>query len=415
MSLNASIHYVDNRLFADSIPLLNIIHEVETPFYLYSLRRALDNYKSIREAFFHLRPHIHYSAKANASMAVLKALIGAGAGIDAVSGGEIYKAVTAGASAENIVFAGVGKTASDIRYALNIGVGWFNIENAGEAKLINDLAQSLGRTRVRVALRYNPDVTANTHPYIATGHGGAKFGLTREAIQEILSQPQAYPALDFQGIHVHIGSNLQDTNATTEAITRAVELVTPFSMIRTLNIGGGMPAAYATDEQLPNASDFARAITPLVSEYELILEPGRAVIADAGILLTKVLYTKFQGGQRLAILDAGMTELIRPMLYQARHDIMPIHHDPDAALFPTQVHGPVCETTDVLGRDVMLPELEPGDVLAILTTGAYGSVMSSQYNARPHPTEIIVREDGATWAVARKRETWADLIRSEVY
>lgn len=415
MSLNTSIHYVNNRLSVDNVPILNITHEVETPLYLYSLRRALSNYHAIESAFFHLRPHLHYSAKANATMAILKALIQAGAGIDAVSGGEIYKAVTAGARPADIVFAGVGKTVSEIRYALNLGVGWFNVENVAEAQLINQLAQSMGRSQVQVALRYNPDVTANTHPYIATGHGAAKFGLTATAIQQILSQPHEYPALSFQGVHVHIGSNLKDTHATTEAITRAIELVTPFETIQTLNIGGGMPAAYAENEDLPSFSDFAQAITPLVDNFELILEPGRAIIADAGILVTRVLYTKFQGGQRLVIVDASMTELIRPMLYGTAHQIVPLHHDPEAELFPTQVHGPVCETTDVMGRDVMLPELQSGDLLAILTTGAYGSVMSSNYNARPRPTEVLVREDGYTWQVVRQRETWADLIRAEIY
>ena len=415
MGLNSSIRVVDNRLFVDQVPVLNITHEVETPLYIYSLKRATENYKAIRDAFAHLKPHIHYSAKANATMAVLKSLIQSGAGIDAVSGGEIYKAVTAGANPADIVFAGVGKTVADIRYALNVGVGWFNIENVAEAKIINEQAKALGRDSVRVAVRYNPDVTANTHPYIATGHGGAKFGLTAEAIAGLLEKQGEYKHLTFEGIHVHIGSNLQDTKPTEEAIERSLELITPYSNIRTLNIGGGMPVAYQPKQELPSAADFAAATTPLVKGYDLVLEPGRAIIADAGIFVSKVLYTKFQGGQRLIIIDGSMTELIRPMLYQAKHQIVPFHHDEENELYPTQVHGPVCETTDVMGRDILLPALDPGDMVAVLTTGAYGTVMSSNYNARPRPSEVIVREDGYTWAVARKRETWADLIKNEVF
>jgi diaminopimelate decarboxylase len=415
MSLNSSIRIVNNRLFVDQVPVLNITHEVETPLYIYSLKRTLENYRAIRDAFAHLKPHIHYSAKANGTMAVLKTLIQAGAGVDAVSGGEIYKAVTAGANPSDIVFAGVGKTVADIRYALNVGVGWFNIENVAEAKIINEQAKALGRDSVRVAVRYNPDVTANTHPYIATGHGGAKFGLTAEAISNLLEKQGEYKHLKFEGIHVHIGSNLQDTKPTEEAIERSLELIAPYSHIRSLNIGGGMPVAYEPHQGLPSAADFAAAITPLVKGYDLLLEPGRAIIADAGILVCKVLYTKFQAGQRLVIIDGSMTELIRPMLYQAKHQIVPLHHEEDNEVFPTQVHGPVCETTDVMGRDVLLPALDPDDMVAVLTAGAYGTVMSSNYNARPHPTEVIVREDGYTWAVARKRESWADLIRNEVF
>jgi diaminopimelate decarboxylase len=415
MSFNGSIRYIDNRLFIDQVPLLNITHEVDTPLYVYSLRRALGNYQRLQEAFAPIGAHIHFSAKANGTMAVLKALIQAGAGIDAVSGGEVYKAVTAGCEPASIVFAGAGKTTSDIRYALTVGVGWFNIENVDEARIINEQAKAVGRSDVRVAVRLNPDVTASTHPNIATGHGSAKFGLTAEAIRDLLARQGDYPHLRFEGVHVHIGSNLQTTQPTREAVERALELIAPYAHMRTVNIGGGFPAQYHPDEDIPTPEDFARALQPLLAGYNVLLEPGRAIIADAGILVTKVLYTKFQGGQHLAIVDASMTELIRPMLYNAKHEIVPAHHNEEAELLPTQVHGPVCETTDVLGRDVLLPELETGDLLAILTTGAYGSVMSSSYNARPHPAEIIVREDGETWFVARKRDTWSDLVRAEIY
>lgn len=414
MTLNDSIHYQNQRLFVDDVPVLNIRHVVDTPVYIYSERRILHNYRAIEQAFHALKPHIHFSMKANNSLAILRTLQQVGAGIDAVSGGEIYKAINAGVDPAHIVFAGVGKTATDIRYALNVGVGWFNVENVQEAHLIQQLAESMGRTQVRVALRLNPDITANTHPYIATGHGAAKFGLTAEAIRHLLDHQHEFPALVMQGLHVHIGSNLKDTSATVEAIMRARELIAPYPTVTTLNIGGGMPVAYTADDIVPSAAEFAAAIAPYIGDYQLLLEPGRAIIADAGILVTKVLYTKFQGGQRLAIIDASMTELIRPMLYQAHHDIVPVHRDSDSPRYPTQVHGPVCETTDVMGRDVLLPELEPNDLLAVLTVGAYGSVMSSHYNARPRPAEVLVHADGSTWSVIRQRESWSDLVRGEV-
>ncbi len=413
MSLNTSIHYVGNRLFVDDVSVLSIIHEVGTPTYIYSLKRAISNYHRIQEAFKGMSAHVHYSAKANANLTLLRALHNAGAGIDAVSGGEIFRARQAGVPAEKIVYAGVGKTDSEIQYALEEGVGWFNVENVAELHHINTIAHSLGKHHVKIALRLNPDVTANTHPYIATGHGGAKFGLTAETVSEVLANQAQYPELEFAGIHVHIGSNLQDTHGTAEAVTRALELIAPYPHIRTVNMGGGLPAQYEHDKPIPEFTAFADSVRPLLKGYEVILEPGRSIIADSGILVSSVLYPKYQAGQRMAIVDASMTEIMRPMLYQARHEIVPLHKDPNADQYLTQVHGPVCETTDVLGRDMPLPLLEEGDLLAILTVGAYGTVMASNYNARPRPTEIVVREDGKTWSVARRRETWQDLIQHE--
>lgn len=414
MSLNRSVHYVENRLFIDEVSTNELLHHAEfTPLYVYSLKRALENYFTIQGAFKELNAHIHYSAKANATLSILRTLIEAGAGIDAVSGGEIFRAIQAGASPEKIVYAGVGKTPYEIEYALVQGVGWFNVENVQELQHINDIAHKLGKKNVRVALRLNPDVTANTHPYIATGHGGAKFGLTADAVSDLLAHQYRYPHLIFSGIHVHIGSNLQDVTGTEEAVTRALEIIAPYDHIRTINMGGGLPAQYQQDKPIPPFSAFANAVQPLLKGYEVLLEPGRAIIADSGVLLTKILYTKQQAGQRLIIADASMTELMRPMLYQAKHDIVPVHKPKEADNYLTQVHGPVCETTDVLGRDVPLPTLEEGDYLAILTVGAYGTVMASNYNARPRPQEIVVHPDGKTWSTARQRETWQELVNKE--
>jgi diaminopimelate decarboxylase len=411
MSLNASIHYLNETLAVDNVPVAEIAKAVATPVYIYSLRRALNNYERIQKAYAHLDHHIHYSAKANATLAILRTLIQAGAGIDCVSGGEIFKALKAGAKPEHIVYAGVGKSPEEIQYALEQGVGWFNVENVAELAFINQFAANLGRDDVKVALRLNPEVTANTHRYIATGHGGAKFGLTFETIAHLLAKQSDYPKLKFSGLHVHVGSQLGDTQATVTGVEKALELLTPYENMRTLNIGGGMPAHY-DDKPLPDFDEFAKAVTPLVKGYTVLLEPGRSIIADAGILVSRVLYNKSQAGQEMLIVDASMTELIRPALYEAKHQVVPVNQA--QAKQSQQIVGPVCETSDVLANDVNLPDLAEGDLVAILTAGAYGSVMASNYNARPRPAEVVVNLDGTSWEIARQRETFEDLIRGEL-
>ncbi len=410
--INDSIAYQNGVLHCDAVPLTQIASEVGTPTYVYSLKRVLANVQRIRTAFAALHAHIHYSAKANANLTLLKTLIDAGTGIDAVSAGEIHRALTAGADAKEIVFAGVGKTPDELRYAVQQGVGWFNVENVEECVLLNQLAQEQGG-KVRVALRLNPDVTANTHPYIATGHGAAKFGLTAEVVKSVLASQADYPHLDFAGIHLHIGSQLHDIDATVQAVRTALEIIRPYPGIRTVNMGGGLPVAYDSATVLPDFSAFADALAPLLANYEVILEPGRSIIADAGLLLTRVLYLKQQAGQRLVVVDASMAELLRPALYEAHHEIVAVTSS-DADLHSVHVVGPVCESSDVLGMNVMLPEVHPGDLLAILTAGAYGMVMASNYNARTRPAEIVVQPDGQSWRIARQRETWDDLIRLEL-
>ena len=408
---NNSIRYVDHKLMIDGIDLADLAREIGTPAYVYSLPRALQNYRRIADAFADFDAHIHYSAKANANLAILSALIQAGAGIDAVSAGEAYRALHAGCAPENIVFAGVGKREDELRWAVEQNIGWFNVENVRELELLNSLGLRFGK-RSRVALRLNPDVTANTHPYIATGHGGAKFGLTRDVVAEVLYRQADYPSLDFAGIHIHIGSQLGDTDATQTAVRAALNLISPYPAIRTVNVGGGLPVAYQPDQTLPSPADFAAMITPLLKDYTVILEPGRSVIADAGLLLVEVLYVKRQADQRIVIVDGSMTELLRPALYQAKHMIVPLTKA-SSDYSPAEIVGPVCESADTLGHAVPLPKVQPGDQLAILTAGAYGMVMSSNYNARPRPPEIVIEPDGELWRIARRRETWDDLIRLE--
>jgi diaminopimelate decarboxylase len=414
--LNDSIQYIDEHLYCDRVAIEDITATTGTPVYIYCLRRSLQNLSRIRAAFAELNPHIHYSAKANANLALLRALTESGAGIDAVSAGEIHKALAAGARPEDIVFAGVGKTADELRYALEKGVGWINAENLSELRLINDYVAELKCPPARIALRLNPDIMAPTHHHIATGHKSAKFGLPIEAVRDILTQRAHYPYLNIQGIHIHIGSQLGDINATRQAVVRALELISPYPDVRTVNIGGGLAVAYSSGEKVPRWEEFAAAITPLLRGYNVLLEPGRSIIADAGMLIVSVLYLKEQGGQNILVTDGSMAELIRPALYEAHHEIVPVNlsHSADNEQRIYQIVGPVCESADLLGHDRALPEVKPGDLLAVLTAGAYGMVMASNYNQRLRPPEVVVSEDGASWKIARRRETWEDLLRYEV-
>lgn len=412
MVFNSSIHYVGRKLVVDSIDVLDIAKEVGTPTYIYSLKRAIENYNRLKLAFSALDIHIHYSAKANSNLAILRALSDAGAGVDTVSMGEIYRALHAGVKPEDIVFAGVGKTPQEIQYAIEQGIGWFNVENVLELDYIQSTATHLNISSVKVALRLNPQVTANTHPYISTGHGGAKFGLTADVIADILKGQGDYPNIEFAGIHLHIGSQLGDTDATIEAVQRALKIIKPYDNIRYINLGGGLPAAYRFDEEIPSIENFANALAPLLQDYKILLEPGRSIIADAGILVTEVQYVKQQAGQTFYITDSSMAELIRPSLYQAHHEIVPLEKS-DGKMTVGHIVGPVCESADVMAKDRELPELSVGDKLAVMTAGAYGMVMASNYNARLRPAEVVVAVDGESWSIARQRETLDDLLRFE--
>jgi len=412
MVFNNSIRVVDAALMIDDLPVDAIARELETPVYVYSLKRIQENYRRLKAAFEPVGGRIHYSAKANSNAAILRTLIDEGAGIDAVSGGEIARALQAGAAAQDIVFAGVGKTVAEIASAVERGIGWFNVENELELQYINEAASSIGTEELQVALRFNPEVSANTHPHIATGHGGAKFGLTARAISDALEQPERYPYLSICGIHVHIGSQLGDSAATIQALAKTKQLIIPYPEIHTINLGGGLPVAYRLDQSIPALENLVSEIAPHLRGYKVLLEPGRAIVADAGILLATVLYVKEQAGKIFYIVDAGMTELIRPALYGARHEIVPLTLS-DGEPVTAQVVGPVCESADVLAQDREMARLKVGDQVAIMTAGAYGMAMASNYNSRLRPAEVVVAVDGASWSVSRRRETLEDLLRLE--
>lgn len=402
-----SFDYVNRQLQCEQVSLDALADVVGTPCYVYSLDRVRANYQRLAEAFSPLNAAIHYSLKANANLTLVRALLAEGAGLDAVSGGEIYRALAAHADPRHVVFAGVGKTSDELAYALDQRIGCFNVESLQELERLNTLAA--GRNlQATVALRLNPDVQADTHRYIATGHATAKFGISETDARAALAMPTRYPALSIEGLHLHIGSQLESTAGTAEAIHHATRLIDEFPYLVRLNVGGGFPVAY-NDEQYPPIEAFAAAIGAAIGirHLRLSIEPGRYIVADAGALLVTVQYVKFTDSGRIIVTDGGMTELIRPALYGARHPIRAVRQGvPEAE---AQVVGPICESADVLHPAVRLPAVQPGDRLAVLMAGAYGATMGSNYNGRPRPPEVVVETYG--WRVTRRRETWADLVQ----
>jgi diaminopimelate decarboxylase len=414
-------HATTGNLEVGGVDAANDIVAVHhTPVYVYSLDNILESHERIRAAYTQRHPNvtIHFSLKANANFTIVKALVQAGCGLDCVSGGEVFKALRCGCPKEHIVFAGVGKSKEELAYAVSEGIGWFNVENELELTYLNDLVAqrkaSGTDSDVRIALRLNPDVQANTHPSIATGHGGAKFGLPVEVVQRILSETAKYPHLRFEGLHVHIGSQLGDTTQTEQAVQVALDVVKPFPFVSCMNIGGGMPVSYDNTVK-PDPDAFAAAVCPMLKDYHLMLEPGRAIAASSGLLICKVLYRKDQAGQKILVVDASMTDLMRPALYSASHAVIPLSRaQADEPTDVFNVVGPVCETTDVLGRNIVLPTRcgRPGELLALMTAGAYGFSMANNYNARPLVPQIVVHRGEVR--VSTKRQTLEDLIRGEM-
>lgn len=399
--------YQQDQLLMDGVALEDVAMAMGTPVYVYSLRRMMAQLARLQAAFAPLAPEYHYSLKANANGALLRALVEAGCGCDVVSAGEIFLAQRAGCKPERIVFAGVGKTAADIRYALEQRIGWFNVENGAELRRLNDLAGEMGQC-ARVALRINPALKAETHRHIATGHEGAKFGIPVAEARTLLHARRSYPYLEIDGLHVHIGSQLGRPDESAAAARLALALAHEFGLGH-VNLGGGFPVAYDGATAVP-VEDFAAALIPVLANQRVhvAFEPGRFLLAEAGVLLAEVQYLK-RGG-RTVVLDTGMTDLLRPALYDARHPIWPLHATGGQARV-VQVVGPICESADVVHPAALLPALAEGALVAIGVAGAYGMTMASNYNGRLRPAEALVEHD--TWRVIRARETFADLVRFE--
>ncbi len=406
--------YRGNELYCEDVGISRIAASVGTPFYLYSYKTLLDHHNKLRDAFRSVKPLICFSVKSNSNLAVLRALVKNGAGLDIVSGGELYRARRAGADPKKIVYAGVGKRRDEIENAIRAGILLFNVESEEEMEEIQRVAASL-RKRVNVALRINPDVVPHTHAYVATGKGETKFGLDFETVYRIFASRKRYPDLNICGVHIHIGSQILGAAPFEKAIKKVLTFIKSRGIsVDYFNIGGGLGIIYSM-EHPQTAKSFAKRILPLLkrSRLKIILEPGRFISGNSGVLVTKVLYNKTTPRKRFVIVDTGMSDLIRPSLYEAYHSIVPVRTDRDAQRHPEKVDvvGPICESGDFLAKDRLLPPVERGDLLAVLGAGAYGFTMSSNYNSRPRPAEVMVIK--GKFYVVRQRENYSDLVRGE--
>lgn len=406
--------YKKNRLYAEGVPVETIAAEIGTPCYLYSRATLERHYRAFDQAFTGIPHLICYSQKANSNLAVLNLLGRLGGGTDIVSGGELYRALKAGIPPKRIVYSGVGKTAEEIRFGLAKNILLWNVESAEELKVINDIAGQM-RRKAPISLRVNPDIDPNTHPYISTGLKKNKFGIDiRRSLEEYRLAAQA-PHLQVVGVDFHIGSQLTDVQPFLAAIHKVKQLIRQLQdlgiAIRYLDLGGGLGITYDR-ETPPHPREYGREILRELGglPYTLILEPGRALVGNAGILVTKVLYFKKGEEKNFVIVDAAMNDLIRPSLYGAYHQIRPVHLSRRPKV-TADVVGPICESGDFLGKDRELPAPRSGDLLAVMSAGAYGFAMSSNYNSRPRAAEVLVMGD--RFEVVRKRETYADLIGLE--
>ncbi len=407
--------YAGDHLTCGQICLSDIAQAAGTPCYVYSASAILDRFRAYDQAFVDTPHRVCYAVKANSSLAILRLLADAGAGFDIVSGGELYRVLKAGGKAGQVVFSGVGKTADEVDYALSQGIHSFNCESEAELSLIDHLAGRRG-AKARVALRVNPDVDATTHPYISTGLREHKFGVDIAEAEAIYFRARTLTHLIPDGVSCHIGSQITDTGPLLEALAKMLALVERLRAsgcaIRTLDLGGGLGVAYHAGQTSPSIPDFVQAVCSQTRGrcLELMIEPGRSIVAEAGVLLTRVLYRKHNGAKEFVIVDAAMNDLIRPALYQSHHDIVPLEKNPGATM-KADIVGPVCETGDFLARDRDVADVQPGAYLAICGAGAYGFVASSNYNSRPRPPEVLV--NGPQWRVIRERETFEDLVRGE--
>jgi diaminopimelate decarboxylase len=454
-----SFYYRDGQLYCEDVDLTRVATEFGTPTYVYSARTILDHYTRLDAALAPLDHLICYAVKANSNRAILKLLVRAGAGFDIVSGGEFFRVLAAGGDPAKCTFAGVGKSCDEIEYALERGVYSFNVESEAELEAIECIARAK-KMRAPIAIRVNPDIDPHTHQYISTGSQENKFGIALDQVRAVYERAATVSNIEIVGVQMHIGSQITEAKPFASAIEKVAPLVRELKSkyaIKFFSIGGGMGIIYRRALESGSGKwwrdhgpacvgpafsvrDYAEAIVPPLRDLgiQTLVEPGRFLIGNAGVLLTRVRYVKQTGSKKFAIVDAGMNDLIRPALYQSYHEIIPVIKP--STLTPTlslegrggreapgegesvslstnksgkiDIVGPVCESGDffALGRE--MPELQEGDLLAIMSAGAYGFVMASNYNSRPLPAEALVRGD--KFALIRKRQTWEDLVREEV-
>ena len=405
--------YKNNNLFCEDIKVQDLAERFGTPLHIYSYNTLISHFIKLRKAFWQVEPLICYSVKANSNLAILKALVDKGAGLDIVSGGELFRALKAGCPASKIVYASVGKTETEIATAITKGILFFNVESLPELRSIDCIARRLGKI-TRVAIRINPDVEAKTHKFISTGKITNKFGIDFNNAYKILLLRNKFRNVKICGLHIHIGSQITESAPFVAAIKKVTDFIKKLESksikLEYLNIGGGLGIVYA-NETPQTAQVYANEVTPFLKKtgLKIIMEPGRFIVGNAGILVTKVLYIKNTPKKKFIIVDGGMNDLIRPALYGAYHNILPLRKISKTE--KVDVVGPICESGDFLAKERLIAKVKEGDYLAVMSTGAYGFSMSSNYNSRLRAAEVMVMNNNVS--VIRKRETYEDLIRNE--
>ena len=407
-------HYVDSELYCEEVPIRKIAQEVGTPFYLYSHATLKKHFQAFDGAFKDIAHLTCFSMKSNSNLAVIRLFALEGGGVDIVSGGELYRALKAGVDPSKIVFSGVGKRPEDLAYGLEADILMFNTESFQEIERLNSIAGDMGK-KARIAIRVNPDVDPATHPYISTGLRENKFGIDIREAPEQYTKAAQMPHLEVAGISCHIGSQLIQVDPFVESLRKLLSLVEMLRdagiSIKYVDLGGGLGITY-NDEEPPHPSEYAAAIKGEMKgmDLTLIFEPGRVITGNAGILVTKVLYTKSTPEKNFLIVDAAMNDLIRPSLYSSYHGVQPVTKR-ERERIKADIVGPICESGDFLAKDREVEAYEPDELLAVMSAGAYGFSMSSNYNSRPRVAEVMVRGD--QYYVVRERETYEDLIRGE--
>lgn len=404
-----------HALYVDGVPLTTIADAVGTPTYVYSANTIRARYQRLTHAFDGVKHSVHFAMKSNSSHAILQLMRDMGAGVDIVSGGELFRAMNAGFVGRDIVFSGVGKTVTEIAQALSAGVLLINIES--EAELLTVQAVALAHDVVApIAIRVNPEVMVNTpHAYIRTGEKGQKFGIPQDDVERIAALALTLSHVSLKGLGMHLGSQIANADPMREALPKLLAVVervrSQGHQLEYLDVGGGLAVPYEAGDADADVDDYATVVRAAIVQtgLHLLLEPGRYVVAEAGVLLSRVLYRKHAAGKDFVVTDAGMNDLIRPSLYQAHHDVQAVNDV--AATVTADLVGPICESGDFLARQRVLPDVVAGELIAVHTTGAYGYTMSSTYNSRPRPAEVLV--DGEQFAVITKREELGDLIRLE--
>ena len=407
--------YKNDDLFCEDVPIRDIVEKVGTPFYCYSHATITRHFRVFQDAFKDLDHLTCFSVKSSSNLAILKIIALHGGGADIVSGGELFRALKAGIAPDKIVYSGVGKTPEEMKFALTSNICMFNVESKQELQALDTIAGAMGR-KATVALRINPEVKPHTHPYIVTGHSENKFGISLDDALPTYESARHLKNIDVKGVSCHIGSQLTDIDPFLDAVIKLKDILQELKKmafdIQFLNLGGGLGITY-NDEKPPHPLEYAMALKKLLrnNDITLILEPGRVIIGNAGILITRALYTKSTKNKRFVIVDAGMNDLIRPALYNSFHAIQPVKII-QSEMVVTDLVGPVCETGDFFAKDRKMPSFQSGDLIAIMSAGAYGFSMASNYNSRLRPAEVMVK--GKLFSIIRSQETYDDLIHGEM-